>query len=178
MYEDKISEFINQVLFTAPLAYTDVRGGSRFPDIRGMIYFYEVYRGTLILAEVWGLPHAEGPCPGRFFGFHIHEGGSCLGSDGEDPFAGTKGHLNPGDCSHPEHTGDLPMLLGNRGFAWMACYTERFVPGSILGHTAVIHELLDDFRTQPSGNSGEKIACGVIMPYAMAAGVDFNSVNR
>ena len=79
MYEDKISEFINQVLFTAPLAYTDVRGGSRFPDIRGMIYFYEVYRGTLILAEVWGLPHAEGPCPGRFFGFHIHEGGSCLG---------------------------------------------------------------------------------------------------
>ena len=42
MYEDKISEFINQVLFTAPLAYTDVRCGSRFPDIRGMIYFYEV----------------------------------------------------------------------------------------------------------------------------------------
>lgn len=61
--------------------------------------------------------------------------------------------------------GDLPPLLANRGgYAMMIFYTDRFRPREILGRTLVIHDMPDDFRTQPSGNSGMKIACGLIFP--------------
>ena len=47
----------------------------------------------------------------------------------------------------------------------MAVYTDRFYPEDVIGKTVVIHEKPDDFRTQPSGDSGEKIACGKIMEW-------------
>lgn len=64
---------------------------------------------------------------------------------------------------HPEHEGDLPPLLSDKGTAWMMVYTTRFFPEEVVGKTVVIHDMPDDFRTQPSGNSGEKIACGEIV---------------
>ena len=45
----------------------------------------------------------------------------------------------------------------------MMVYTTRFFPEKVVGKTVVIHDMPDDFRTQPSGNSGEKIACGQIV---------------
>ena len=57
----------------------------------------------------------------------------------------------------------MPVLFGNNGFAWMLFLTNRFMPEDIIGRTVVIHSLPDDFHTQPSGNSGEKIACGEIV---------------
>lgn len=165
MYENKISEFINQILYMAPQAYAMIKGSSRYPDVHGIVYFYKADKGTLILTEVWGLPHAAGNCSGRFFGFHIHEGESCEETSGEDLFAGTGGHYNPKGCMHPEHAGDLPPLLGNQGFAWAACYTERFMPEEIRNRTVVIHDMPDDFKSQPAGNAGEKIACGRIAEY-------------
>ena len=59
--------------------------------------------------------------------------------------------------------GDLPPLLSDKGTAWMMVYTTRFFPEEVVGKTVVIHDMPDDFRTQPSGNSGEKIACGQIV---------------
>ena len=165
MHENKISEFINQILYMAPQAYALLKGGSHHPGIHGVVYFYEADRGTLILTEVWGLPDTRKDCPGGFFGFHIHEGGSCEETMGKDPFAGTGGHYNPGNCLHPGHAGDLPPLLGNHGFAWGACYTERFMPKEIVNRSVVIHDMPDDFKSQPAGNAGEKIACGVIAEY-------------
>lgn len=64
---------------------------------------------------------------------------------------------------HPEHEGDLPPLLSDKGTAWMMVYATRFFPEEVVGKTVVIHDMPDDFRTQPSGNSGEKIACGQIV---------------
>ena len=63
---------------------------------------------------------------------------------------------------HPRHAGDLPPVLSNDGTAWMEIYTGRFYPMDVVGRTIVLHEMPDDFKTQLSGDSGMKIACGEI----------------
>ena len=59
----------------------------------------------------------------------------------------------------------MPPLLANQGYAWMSFYDKRFSMEDILDRSVVIHQDPDDFKTQPSGNSGAMIACGVIRPY-------------
>ncbi|MHB1315323.1 MAG: superoxide dismutase family protein [Christensenellales bacterium] len=144
-----------------PGAVAEVRGSANYPQIKGTVSFYPSMRGTLVVADVSGLPYSESMCGGRIFGFHIHEGGWCGGNEA-DPFADTKGHYNPKNCPHPQHAGDLPPLFGNKGYAWCSVLTNRFTVGDIIGRTIIIHADPDDFTTQPSGKSGEKIACGVI----------------
>ena len=65
-------------------------------------------------------------------------------------------------CNHPYHAGDLPPLFSANGLGFSAFLTNRFVAEEIKGKTIIIHSNPDDFTTQPSGNSGIKIACGVI----------------
>ena len=77
-------------------------------------------------------------------------------------FFGTEGHYNPLGQGHPEHAGDLPLLQSYRGNAYLAVKTNRFSVNEIIGRTVVIHSDPDDFRSQPFGNAGQKIACGVI----------------
>ena len=72
------------------------------------------------------------------------------------------GHFNPGGMSHPFHAGDFPPLLSNQGYAWMSFFDRRFTIDEIIGKTVVIHAKADDFTSQPSGNSGNPIACGEI----------------
>lgn len=55
--------------------------------------------------------------------------------------------------------------MSHNGIAWMEVYTGRFYPEEVIGRTIIIHGMPDDFRSQPSGNSGEKIACGEIMEW-------------
>lgn len=106
------------------------------------------------MADISGLPISG------FFGFHIHEGGSCSGLQ----FSDTKAHYDPTNMAHPMHSGDLPPLLSATGRAYMAVLTDRFSIGQIIGKTVVVHSRADDFQSQPAGNAGEKIACGVIQP--------------
>lgn len=63
---------------------------------------------------------------------------------------------------HPYHAGDLPPLFSANGNAVLEVLTDRFNIHQIIGKTIIIHRNPDDFTTQPSGNAGEKIACGVI----------------
>ncbi len=72
------------------------------------------------------------------------------------------GHFNPGGMSHPFHAGDFPPLLSNQGYAWTAFFDRRFTIDEIIGKTVVIHSRPDDFSSQPSGNSGNPLACGEI----------------
>lgn len=134
-----------------PRAVAWVRGEK---GLRGSVTFYPVPGGTLVTAEIQGLPGSKT----GFFGFHIHEGADCGGKNFEE----TGGHLNPQGKPHPQHMGDLPPLLENRGRAFLAVKTGRFRPEDVIGRTVVIHSDPDDFHTQPSGNAGKKIACGVI----------------
>lgn len=149
------------VLRSRPRAAAEIFGSESYPDISGVVRFYQVNKGVIVYAEISGLPHSKVPCDDHIFGFHIHEGNSCSGN-AEDPFADTMSHYDTGKCEHPHHSGDMPPLFGNDGLAIMMFFTNRFSIEEIIGRTVVIHDMPDDFKTQPSGNSGKKIACGVI----------------
>lgn len=140
-------------------AFARVRGGEKYPELHGLVRFLQRPNGVLVIAEVFGLPK-ESTC--GIFAMHIHEGGECSGN-ANDEFANAKMHYNPTDAQHPCHAGDLPPLFSNNGYAYMQVFTNRFTAAEIVGRTLIIHDRPDDFVTQPSGNSGTKIACGVIM---------------
>jgi len=139
----------------------ELRGSQAHPRLRGMVKFYQTPKGVLVVTEVTGLPVKAGPCSESVFGYHIHGGGSCSG-DGADPFANAGMHYNPKNCPHPSHAGDLPPLLGCGNYAFSAVLSNRFTVKELIGKTVIIHSDRDDFTTQPSGNAGTKIACGVI----------------
>lgn len=137
-----------------PKAIARIYGGKDYPQLSGTVRFFLGIDGVIVEVEVKGLPETES----SFFGFHIHAGGSCTG----EGFADTESHYNPGEDIHPQHAGDLPPLLSNDGKAYMKVISNRFSIEEIIGRTVIIHNAPDDFRTQPSGNAGMKIACGVI----------------
>ncbi len=149
-------------MLTWPDAVAKIQGAPDQPGLYGTVSFYRMLRGTLVVAEIFGLPYTAAPCSGAVYGFHIHAGTSCTG-DEADPFRDALGHYDPGGCPHPHHAGDLPPLLGNKGYAWSAFLTDRFTVGEIIGRTVIIHARPDDFTTQPAGNAGARIACGVIL---------------
>ena len=138
-----------------PDAVAYISGGDAAPNIHGQVRFYQEPGSVLVVADVAGLPQNSGS---GFFGFHIHEGNSCGGAN----FSQTGNHYNPADAAHPNHAGDLPPLLMQQGHAHLEVRTDRFHVRDVLGRTVVIHNDPDDFRTQPAGNAGAKIACGVI----------------
>lgn len=106
-------------------------------------------------AHVSGLP----PNNTGFYGFHIHETGSCARPD----FSDSGGHYNPGNMEHPMHAGDFPMLLATRsGNAWLSFITSRFTVKDIVGRSVIIHGMRDDYTSQPAGDSGKRIGCGII----------------
>ena len=155
--------YLKTLLYDMPAAYAQIEGSDAYPDLYGMVRFYPTTDGVLVNAELYGLPVLTPICSNHVFGFHLHEGGSCTGTE-SDPFANAGSHYNPGGCEHPAHGGDLPPLFAAQdGFAWNVFLIDRFKWGDILGRTVVVHAMPDDFRTQPSGDSGAKIGCGVIM---------------
>ena len=142
-------------------AEAKIKGGSKFPEIDGNVYFSQTPKGVIVTAKINNLPYLNEKCTQRIFGFHIHNGTSCTG-DEEDEFKNALTHYNPKFCNHPEHAGDLPPLFENNGEAYMSFLTNRFTVKEIIGKVVIIHDSPDDFTTNPSGNSGEKIACGKI----------------
>ena len=137
-----------------PDAVAEIRGGVEALQLTGCVEFYQENGCVLIVVRISGLPESKT----GFFGFHIHQGESCSGPD----FSATGSHYNPVDQVHPKHTGDLPPLLSCHGNAYLSVKTDRFTVNEIVGRTVVIHSDPDDFRSQPAGNAGKKIACGVI----------------
>ncbi len=149
------------VLMHKPSTCAIIKGSEKYPNISGIVRFYQLRNGVLIAAEISGLPHSHGICQHPVFGFHIHDGNQCDG-DMQDPFSGTMAHYNPAKCNHPFHAGDLPPLFGSRGYAFSVFLSDRFSLSEVLGKTVIIHGNPDDFTSQPSGNAGEKLACGVV----------------
>lgn len=157
----KLQEIVSLLAECEPEAYADIKGSSSYPRLTGKALFYPFWTGTLVFIYAAGLPYSEAKCPDNICAFHIHGGNACTGTK-EEPFANAGTHYNPANCPHPAHAGDLPPLFSNHGAAMQMFYTERFTPQDIIGKTAIIHRKPDDFTTQPSGNPGEMIACGVI----------------
>ena len=116
-----------------------------------------------VVAKVTGLS------PGAH-GFHIHEKGDCSAADGMS--AG--GHFNPTSKPHgnpsssEQHGGDMPILEADAaGSATLDATLDTVTlgggPRSIIGRAVIVHKDADDFKTQPTGNSGARVACGVIV---------------
>ncbi len=128
----------------------------------GWVMFHEQRDGVFMHARVSGLK------PGQQHGFHIHEEGDCSSGDGMS--AG--GHFNPGGKPHgapqgEHHAGDLPALSADaNGVAEMKVHLPGVSIGSgatnIAGRGLIVHADPDDYQTQPTGNSGARIACAVI----------------
>lgn len=150
--------FVHLLETNRPKAVAWVTGNRSNPQLSGLVKFYDTpYDGVLVEAEIFGLPGIMEQGSSDFYAMHIHEFGDC-----SDSFANTGEHYNPEGQPHPSHAGDMVPLLGNQGYAWTAFYDRRFTVDEILGKSVIIHSRPDDFTTQPSGNSGEKIGCGVI----------------
>ncbi len=130
-------------------AQAHIKGGKQYPKINGTVTFKETKEGILITSKINGLPQSKNNCKGKFFGFHIHEGTSCTGNS-TDEFANAKSHLNPTNCSHPFHIGDLPPLIENNGYSYMSVLINKFKISDIIGKVIIIHDSPDDFTTKPS----------------------------
>jgi superoxide dismutase, Cu-Zn family len=130
----------------------------------GDVTLEETAHGVLVHGKLTGAPAGD-------HAFHIHETGKC-----EAPFKTAGGHWNPGKKHHGAknkegmHAGDLPNLHipadGNLEF-------DALVPGATLtqgkeaildadGAALVLHATGDDYASDPAGNAGDRIACGVI----------------
>lgn len=153
-YEDEEFENVDAVAI--------IKGSTAYPSIRGLIRFYQTDMGVYVVVYVSGLPRTDEVCRSPIFAIHIHDGSSCEGRGEKDAFPMSGTHYNPKNCEHPYHAGDMPPLFSADGTAMSSFLTNRFRVREIIGKTVIIHGGFDDFKTQPSGNSGEKIACGVI----------------
>jgi len=153
-YEDEDFENVDAVAV--------IKGSAKYPGIRGLVRFYQTDSGVYIVVSVTGLPRVEDACSSPIFAMHIHNGGSCEGRGEKDAFPMSGTHYNPNACEHPYHSGDMPPLFSANGIAMLSFLTNRFKVREVVGKTIIIHSGIDDFKTQPSGASGEKIACGVI----------------
>lgn len=156
----KTNTFNSHVNFISnhiPVAQAIIKGSGNYPDINGKVEFFQTKDGTLVLTEINNLPENQ---TGNFFAMHIHNANNCEQDENKN-FIDSP-HFNPTNTLHPNHAGDLPVLLSNNGKAFSLILTNRFNVKEIIGKTVFIHENADDYRTDPSGNSGLKIACGVI----------------
>lgn len=148
-------------LNTSPQAEAKLepRSGS---NVSGVVSFYANGDKVRVEANVSGLT------PGQH-GFHIHESGDCSAPDA----ASAKGHFNPGAGLHgsqdssARHAGDMPNLVSDAsGNAKYQADVSMISLGNdgqgIVGRSVVIHADPDDYKSQPAGNSGKRIACGTI----------------
>jgi Cu-Zn family superoxide dismutase len=132
-------------------------------QVWGNVSFVETGGVVVVRADVRNLR------PGGEFGFHVHEKGDCSSAD----FMSAGGHFNPEGKAHAHfgqaerHAGDLRSLRadseGNATYAFETpLLTVRPGPKSVIGRAVVIHANPDDYTSQPAGNSGPRIACGLI----------------
>ncbi len=137
---------------SAPMA---ARSGSA---VSGNVTFSEQGSVLRVQAQFAGLPPGE-------HGFHIHEVGDCSAPDASS----AKGHYNPTAKAHGHHDsdnrhgGDMPNLSANaQGEARLSADVKGVTLKEILGRSVVVHADPDDYKSQPAGNSGKRVACGVI----------------
>ncbi|MBD5780109.1 superoxide dismutase family protein [Pelagicoccus sp. NFK12] len=131
-------------------------------ETEGIVTFVQERDGIRIIADVRNLS-----VNGRH-GFHIHETGDCSAPDASS--AG--GHFNPSGEAHAgpmadkRHVGDLGNLESSEAGGAMYVRVDEHIrfegENSIIGKAVVVHAKADDFKSQPSGAAGPRIACGVI----------------
>ena len=156
----------------AQMSHADMSGGvitraiavlhpTKGNSASGIVRFEAASGGIRVVADVTGLT------PGKH-GFHIHEYGDCSSEDGSS--AG--GHFNPTKMPHSSpaseerHVGDLGNIEADKEGKAHLDYVDTMISfsgiNSIIGRGVIVHEKEDDFKTQPTGAAGARVACGVI----------------
>lgn len=141
------------------VTHLEARSGSQ---VAGTVSFSPHGDKILVEARIGGLTPGE-------HGIHVHEAGDCSAADASS----AKGHFNPAGRLHghhekgEHHAGDLPNLVADAN--GRASYRAEISgvqlaagPQGIIGRSLVVHADPDDYQTQPAGNSGKRVACGVI----------------
>jgi Cu-Zn family superoxide dismutase len=128
----------------------------------GTVRFVQQGESVVVTVRVIGLK------PNQEHGFHVHEKGDCSSGDGMS----TGGHFNPDGKRHgpmhaEHHLGDFPALKANASGVAETTFTAPGLSigsgiGDIVGKGLIVHADPDDYTTQPTGNSGARIACAVI----------------
>jgi len=132
--------------------------------VSGKLTIVPMGNGVHLTGEIGGLS------PGSTHAIHIHEKGDCSAADASS--AG--GHFNPSAQPHGKvgsgahHGGDMDNLVANaEGVAQVNAHAEGVTLGGgaandVAGKAVIVHAAADDYRTQPTGNAGGRVACGVI----------------
>ena len=133
--------------------------GSGKSKVKGVVHFTEENGKTTIEVIAEGIK--SGP-----HGFHIHEGKECVGD-----FTSAGGHFNPSTKTHGDndvahHAGDLGNITADKNKKVTQTITTESLTmagaDSIIGRAVIIHADRDDLKSQPAGNSGKRIGCGII----------------
>lgn len=141
------------------MAPLQAKSGSK---VGGSVWFSQQGANVRVVARVTGLT------PNQEHGFHVHETGDCSAPDAMS--AG--GHFNPGGQPHgpqsaPHHGGDMPSLKADANGNAEATFMMEGVTvdtgaAGVMGKAVIVHTQPDDYKTQPTGNAGGRIACGLI----------------
>ena len=142
---------------TGDVAYAQVRGADGTVHARAVLTEYD--NGVRVVADLMDVPAGT-------HALHVHETGDCSASD----FTSAGGHWNPTNQPHPNHKGDLPNFTPDAsGKAQVTAMIEGVsLNGATMpaldadGAAMIIHANADDMMSQPSGDAGARIACGVI----------------
>jgi Cu-Zn family superoxide dismutase len=152
-----LARFASAQEVTKAVAKLEPKSGS---TVTGAVTFTKVNGDVQVVADIQNLK------PGSH-GFHIHEKGDCSAADASSAGA----HFNPahqhhgGPATTERHAGDLGNIQADAsGKAHLEWKGKMSLIGadSIIGKSVVVHEKEDDLKTDPTGNSGGRIACGVI----------------
>jgi superoxide dismutase, Cu-Zn family len=129
--------------------------------VTGKVVFIKTDAGIKVIANIEGLTEGN-------HGFHIHACGDCSSEDGMS--AG--GHFNPDNKMHGapvdsmRHAGDMGNIVADKSGKAHLEFTDKDIslegPHSIIGRSVIVHKNADDLKTQPTGNAGARVACGVI----------------
>jgi superoxide dismutase, Cu-Zn family len=143
-------------------ATATIAGTAKFKKVKGTVEFKEVDGGVEVTANLEGLKKGD-------HGFHIHEKGDCSAPDAKS--AG--GHFNPSNHKHgapdadEHHEGDLGNITAGKDGKATKTFTMKGITlgdgdTSVVGKGFIIHDKADDMKTQPTGNAGDRVGCGVI----------------
>jgi Cu-Zn family superoxide dismutase len=129
--------------------------------VRGTVTFTQAGANVRVVA------HIEGLTPGKH-GFHIHEWGDCSSKDG----SAAGGHFNPASAPHAapdaaqRHAGDMGNIEADQNGVAHLEYNDPVMKmsghGAIIGRGLIVHAKADDLKTQPTGDAGGRLGCGVI----------------
>ena len=135
--------------------------------VEGEVRFQPEAGGVRVVADLTGLA-------GGAHGFHVHENGDCGAGEDGTPGGAAGGHYNPGDDPHgaptdppgEHHIGDMGNITADASGAARLDTTFSFLtlsgPESVVGKALIVHGGRDDLTSQPSGDAGARVGCGLI----------------